>query len=62
MICFLKNSGFLMILSGVVLLFLFTTQNRIGNMHYAIAVFLEVGGLIVYVLTNRFLKDKDNYC
>jgi uncharacterized membrane protein HdeD (DUF308 family) len=62
MICFLKNIGILMIIAGVVLLFFYTTQNRINNTHYAISVFLEIAGLIIYILTNRFLNEKDNIC
>lgn len=51
-----------MIIAGVVLLFFYTTQNRINNTHYAISVFLEIAGLIIYILTNRFLNEKDNMC
>jgi len=46
-----------MIIAGAVLLFSYRTFNRIENIHFAIAGILEVFGLIVYITTNRFLKE-----
>jgi hypothetical protein len=60
--CFLKNFGFLMIISGVVLLFFLSTLNRVENMHYAIAGILEIAGLILYILTNKYFHIKEDHC
>jgi len=62
MICFLKNIGFLLIVAGVVLLGFFTVQNRIRNIHFVIVGAMEIVGLIAYILTNRFLNDKNDLC
>jgi len=57
---FLKNIGILLILAGVVLLFSYTIQNRIKNYHFIISSIFEVGGLVIYILTNRYLKGSDH--
>ncbi len=62
--CFLKNIGLLFIVAGAVLLVFYTTQNRIGNLHFMIAGACEVFGLIIYILSNRYIvaKKKDEHC
>ena len=62
MICFLKNIGILFIIAGVALLAFYTIQNRVENIHFAIAGGLILLGLFTYVVTNRFLNDKNNSC
>ncbi len=47
-----------MIIGGVVLIFFYTTQNRIRNIHFIISTAIEIGGLAIYIITNRFLKEK----
>ncbi len=60
--CFLKNIGFLFIVGGAVLLGFYTTQNRIENWHYVLAGAIEIVGLSIYIITNRFLKEPKDHC
>ncbi len=54
---FLQNIGILFIITGVVLLTIYNIFNRIGNLHFAIAGFLEIFGLTIYIITNKFIED-----
>ncbi len=58
---FIKNIGYLFIIAGAVLLLFYTTLNRISNVHFIIAGTMEIGGLIVFILTNRFINDSDPF-
>jgi len=62
MVCFLKNIGFLLIFAGVALLAFYTIQNRVENIHFVIAGAMIVLGLISFIITNRFLNDKNHPC
>ncbi|WP_075590931.1 hypothetical protein [Labilibacter marinus] len=57
--CFLKYIGLLLIVAGGVLLIFYTTLNRITNMHFLLAGLVELLGLSIYIVTNRFIKDKN---
>ncbi len=57
---FIKNIGYLFIIAGAVLLLFYNTQNRVGNIHFLIAGFMEVAGLVIFILTNRFINDSDS--
>ncbi len=60
--CFLKNIGILIIIAGVVLLFSYTIQNRVRNFHFLLSSAFEIGGLAIFIITNRFLKGSDSFC
>ncbi len=58
---FIKNIGYLFIIAGAVLLLFYTTQNRTNNIHFLIAGLMEIGGLVTFILTNRFINDSDPF-